>query len=190
MNILARKFLINNIFKNEIFTCKFRFTFSNSLNTGIFNKYSIFSFSENSKNNGKDNTGKVKPTNTTIPRSELRKMVKDKNNSDIVKTQTTSRGPGGQHTNKTASAVLLKDKKTNISVKVQNSRDSVVNSGIATKRLVDKLDLHYNGSESKIAKKIEKAKKQKDRQKRKREKKEGEGENNSSSASGDYNFFN
>jgi protein subunit release factor B len=133
-----------------------------------------FNFSEN------------KIGNVSVPRSELKKMVKDKNN--VVKTQITSSGPGGQHTNKTASAVLLKDSKTNIFVKVQNSRDSVVNSGIANKRLVDKLDLHYNGTESKISKKIEKIKKQKDRQRRKSEPKY-QSETSTSNNSTDYNFF-
>ncbi len=197
MNILCRKYkhsLLKIIFKNEIKNNFINFIFINN----------FFRFSTKT------------PKTPLIPRSELTKMVKDKNNPDIEKYQTTSRGPGGQHTNKTSSAVVLKDKKTNISVKAQNSRDSVVNSGIANKRLVDKLDLHYNGSESKIAKKIEKAKKQKDRQKRKRDKKEGDievevkleaekdvsGENqnentknsknktSSSNKLGDYNFFN
>jgi protein subunit release factor B len=102
-----------------------------------------------------------------ISRKELKKMIGEKDN--IIKKQIKSSGPGGQHVNKTQSAVLLQDKKTNISVKVGNSRDSIVNSGIAKKRLIDKLDLHYNGADSKIAKKIEKIKKQKDRNRRKRE---------------------
>ena len=101
-----------------------------------------------------------------IPRSELKKMIRDDDN--VVTKQVKSSGPGGQHVNKTQSAVLMKDKQTNISVKVRNSRDSFVNSGIAKKRLVDKLDLFYNGKESKISKKIENLKKQKDRQGRKR----------------------
>jgi protein subunit release factor B len=100
-----------------------------------------------------------------VARADLKKMVKDKDN--VLKKKIRSSGPGGQHVNKTESAVMLKDLKTNIFVKVDNSRDSVINSGIAQKRLVDKLDLHYNGSESKISKKIEKLKKQKDRSRRK-----------------------
>jgi protein subunit release factor A len=103
--------------------------------------------------------------NTLVERNEIKKMLEIKEN--VIKKQVKGSGPGGQHVNKTASTILLKDKETNISVKVGNSRDSIVNSGIAKKRLVDKLDLHYNGSESKIAKKNEKIKKQKERQKRK-----------------------
>ena len=99
----------------------------------------------------------------------MKKNIEEKDN--IIRKPIKSSGPGGQHVNKTQSAILLQDKKTNISVKVGNSRDSVVNSGIAKKRLIDKLDLHYNGAESKIAKKIEKIKKQKDRNRRKRENK-------------------
>lgn len=96
-------------------------------------------------------------------RNQITKMLDNKEN--IIKQQVKGGGPGGQHVNKTSSTVFLKDKQTNISVKVSNSRDSVVNSGIAKKRLIDKLDLHYNGEESKIAKKIEKIKKQKNRRK-------------------------
>lgn len=102
-----------------------------------------------------------------VPRCELSKMVKEKEN--VLKKQVRSSGPGGQHVNKTESAVMLRDLKTNITVKVSNSRDSIINKGIAQKRLVDKLDSFYNGSESKIAKKIERAKKQKDRSRRRSE---------------------
>jgi protein subunit release factor B len=100
-----------------------------------------------------------------VPRSEIKKMLDKSDN--FIKKQIRSSGPGGQHVNKTESAVMLRDKKTNITVKVSNSRDSVINSGIAKKRLVDKLDNFYNGDESKEAKKIERIKKQKERAHRK-----------------------
>lgn len=103
--------------------------------------------------------------NINVPRSEIKKMLKDKDN--ILKKQIKSSGPGGQHVNKTESAIFLRDLTTNISVKVSNSRDSVVNSGIAKKRLLDKLDNYYNGQESKQSKKIDRLKKQKDRARRK-----------------------
>ena len=77
-----------------------------------------------------------------------------------------SSGPGGQHVNKTSSAVFIKDLETNISVKYGKSRDNSVNQAKAKQILLDKLDLHYNSENSKISKKIEKIKKQKDRQRR------------------------
>jgi protein subunit release factor B len=122
--------------------------------------YRCIRFNFCDKNKGKANISSP----ITIPRSDLKKRISEKGNT--IKKQVTSTGPGGQHQNKTQSAVFLQDKQTNISVKVTNSRDSGVNAGIAKKRLVDKLDLHYNGSESKIAKKIEKIKKQKARNQR------------------------
>jgi protein subunit release factor B len=104
---------------------------------------------------------KIKNDKTPIPRNQIKKMLDDKDS--ILKRQTTSTGPGGQHVNKTCSAVILKHLETNISVKASNSRDSLVNYGKAKQRLVDKLDQHFNGNESKIAKKIEKISKQKDK---------------------------
>ena len=125
----------------------------------MFYKYHFLNFTKNVDSNS-ESTQK-------ISRGELRRLLDKKEN--VIKKQIKSTGPGGQHTNKTQSCVMLREKETNITVKVNNSRDSVVNSGIAKKRLLDKLDFHYNGAESKIAKKIEKIKKQKDRQKRRRE---------------------
>ena len=94
-----------------------------------------------------------------IKRSEIRKIIKEE--SGIEKKRVRGSGPGGQHQNKTSSAIFLKDEKTNISIKVTNSRDSIVNEGIAKKRLLDKLDVFYNGKDSKLEKEKEKIKKQK-----------------------------
>ncbi len=157
----------------------FSFIYNQSLNNLKFNNYlnknftnSIFSNNNNTRKNQKSND----ENQIMISRKEIRQMLEDKDN--IIKKPIKSSGPGGQHVNKTQSAILLQDKKTNISVKVGNSRDSVVNAGMAKKRLIDKLDLHYNGAESKIAKKIEKVKKQKDRNRRKRENKHNLDKNN------------
>lgn len=95
-----------------------------------------------------------------IDRSEIKKMIKE---NDLIKKKVRSSGPGGQHVNKTSSAIFLKDPVSNISIKVGNSRDSIVNEGIAKKRLLDKLDVFYNGKESKIEKQREKMKKQKNK---------------------------
>jgi protein subunit release factor B len=99
-----------------------------------------------------------------VPRNQIKKMLENKDN--LLMQQTKSSGPGGQHVNKTNSAVLLKHTETNISVKVSNSRDSLVNYGKAKQRLADKLDQHFNGDESKLAKKFEKIHKQKDKSRR------------------------
>lgn len=95
------------------------------------------------------------------PRSKIKQMVE--NSQSIVQKQVKASGPGGQHVNKTNSAVYMKELTTDVSVKVTNSRDSEVNRGIAKKRLIDKIDLELNGKESKIGKKIEKEKKQKNK---------------------------
>jgi protein subunit release factor B len=100
----------------------------------------------------------------SLSRNQIRKILDKKEN--LTMQQTRSSGPGGQHVNKTNSAVLLKHNETGLFVKSSNSRDSLVNYGKAKQRLVDKLDQHFNGSESKLAKKIEKVNKQKDKSRR------------------------
>jgi protein subunit release factor B len=108
----------------------------------------------------------------SISRRDIKLMLDNKSNIELKKVKSS--GPGGQHVNKTQSAVMMREKNTNIYVKVGNSRDSIVNAGIAKKRLLDKLDQYYNGDDSKIEKKYEKIRKQKDRQRRKSELKSSE----------------
>lgn len=136
-----------------------KYYYSNSKSSNSNLKNNLIPSSNISKNEEK----------VMLSRKEIKKIIDDKEN--IIKKPIKSSGPGGQHVNKTQSAIFLQDKQTNISVKVGNSRDSVVNAGIAKKRLVDKLDHHYNGADSKIAKKIEKIRKQKSRSRRKSENK-------------------
>jgi len=111
---------------------------------------------------------KVKQTDyksePTIERKDLRKII---NSDAVIKKQVKGSGPGGQHVNKANTCSYIKDEKTGISVKNAQSRDTVVNKGVAKKILLDKLDLHYNKGESKIAKKIEKVRKQKAKQSKK-----------------------
>ena len=106
-------------------------------------------------------SNKIEQGDELVPRSKIKEQLENKNN--IIRKQIKASGPGGQHVNKTNSAVYLKDLNTDISVKVNNSRNSEINNAIAKKRLVDKIDLELNGKESKIGKKIEKEKKQKNR---------------------------
>ena len=104
-----------------------------------------------------------KPDNSEnfVARSKIKESLEDKKN--VLYKQIKASGPGGQHVNKTNSAVFLKDLSTNTTVKVSDSRYSEVNNYKAKKRLLDKVDLKLNGKESKIGQKIEKSKKQKNR---------------------------
>ena len=76
-------------------------------------------------------------------------------------TGVRSTGPGGQCVNTRSSAADLKDPVTGIRVKSTVSRDFETNKNYARKTLIEKLDLHYNGKESKIAQRIEKKQKAK-----------------------------
>jgi len=118
-----------------------------------------FKESIESYNHEKDEILKSINSKKLIPRTEIRKMIKE--DDLIIMKKVRGSGPGGQHLNKTSSSVFMKDPKTNIAIKVSQSRDSIVNEGVAKKRLLDKLDVFYNGKDSKLEKKNEKIKKQK-----------------------------
>jgi len=72
--------------------------------------------------------------------------IKDK---DIEEKFIRGSGSGGQKINKTSSCVSLLHKPTSIRVECQDSRSLDQNRKTARKRLKEKLDLYYNGSQSK-----------------------------------------
>ena len=75
-------------------------------------------------------------------------------------------GNGGQKINTTANRVQLTHIPTGISVSCQDARDLSTNRKIARKTLIDKLDLHFNGSDSKLGIAHEKIRKKKKNAKR------------------------
>ncbi|VDD84322.1 unnamed protein product [Mesocestoides corti] len=75
------------------------------------------------------------------------------NESDLEETFIHGWGPGGQAINKTANCVFLKHLPTGLSVKCQDGRDLQLNRAIARKRLQQRLDEYFKGSESDIARK-------------------------------------
>jgi peptide chain release factor 1 len=58
---------------------------------------------------------------------------------DLKITRTKSRGPGGQHVNKSNSAIHMTHLPTGISAQSQDSRSQVQNLKIAFRRLAEKL---------------------------------------------------
>jgi peptide chain release factor len=61
---------------------------------------------------------------------------------DVEFKATKSSGPGGQHTNKTSSAVRASHAKSGISVLVQDSRSQHQNKKIAIERLQEIFEIH------------------------------------------------
>lgn len=85
---------------------------------------------------------------------------------DIQETFIRSSGPGGQHVNKTSTAVVLTHIPTGITIKVQQERSQALNRYHARKRLCDLLEIRLMGRASPQARRIAKLRKQKDRVRR------------------------
>ena len=90
---------------------------------------------------------------------------------DIDEKFIKSSGRGGQKVNKSSSAVVLKHKKTNLSVKCGKARSQHLNRFLALRSLIEKIEAHMTGKPEKEQKRIEKIRKQKQRRKRKTHKK-------------------
>jgi protein subunit release factor B len=83
--------------------------------------------------------------------------------TDLEEKFVKGSGNGGQKINKTENRVQLLHLPTGIKVSCQDARDLYTNRRIARKLLIEKLDQHFNGSESKIEQEFEKIRKRKQR---------------------------
>lgn len=90
---------------------------------------------------------------------------------DIEEKFIKSSGRGGQKINKTSSAVFLKHKQTNLSVKCGKARSQYLNRFLALRNLLDMIETTMTGQNEGVLKRIEKIKKQKQRRKAKTKKK-------------------
>lgn len=90
---------------------------------------------------------------------------------DIEEKFIKASGRGGQKVNKSSSAVFLKHKKTNLSVKCGKARSQHLNRFLALRTLIEKIEENMTGKNDKEQKRIEKIKKQKQRRKRRTQKK-------------------
>lgn len=87
--------------------------------------------------------------------------------NDVIEKLCSGSGPGGQKVNKSENCVNLLHVPTRLKVKVHDSRDLIINRHIAWKRLTEKVEYEMNGDDSKIARRIEKRRKNKERKRRK-----------------------
>jgi peptide chain release factor len=83
--------------------------------------------------------------------------------SQLLEHFVRSSGPGGQHVNKTSTAVYLKHLPTGIEIKAQSERSQGLNRYIARKMLAQELESRILGRQSKKAQEIFKLRKQKRR---------------------------
>jgi len=109
------------------------------------------------------------PVLTPEVHNELEVKVKTKitlTESELDEKFVRGSGNGGQKINTTSNRVQLTHLPTKISVSCQDARDLSTNRKIARKLLIDKLDLFYNGSESKLGIAQDKIRKKKKNAKR------------------------
>ncbi|XP_038201209.1 probable peptide chain release factor C12orf65 homolog, mitochondrial [Arvicola amphibius] len=92
------------------------------------------------------------------------------NESELEEQFVKGHGPGGQATNKTSNCVVLKHVPSGIVVKCHQTRSVDQNRKIARKILQEKVDIFYNGENSRVHKeKLEAGRKKQARKKRAKE---------------------
>jgi peptide chain release factor len=95
--------------------------------------------------------------------------------ADLEEQFLRARGAGGQHVNKTATAVYLKHRPSGLEVKMQKARSQALNRFYARRRLCELLEEQILGKQSPVSLQQEKLRKQKARRhKRAKQKKPAE----------------
>ncbi len=111
------------------------------------------------------------PSIEKISALEKRMSDLDIKKEDIEEKFIKSSGRGGQKINKTSSAVFLKHKTTQLSVKCGKARSQHLNRFLALRKLIDMIEAAMMGKNDRELEKIDKIKKQKQRRKAKTKKK-------------------
>ncbi len=93
---------------------------------------------------------------------------------DIEEKFVKSSGRGGQKVNKSNTAVFLKHKGTEISVKCGKSRSQHLNRFLALRSLIEKIEAKITGIDEPEQKRINKIRKQKQKRKQRSQKKSKE----------------
>lgn len=111
------------------------------------------------------------PSREKILELEKRMLDLGIKKEDIEEKFIKSSGRGGQKINKTSSAVFLKHKITQLSVKCGKARSQSLNRFLALRNLIDMIEAAMIGKNGRELEKIDKIKKQKQRRKAKAKKK-------------------
>lgn len=111
------------------------------------------------------------PSREKILELEKRMLAIGIKKEDIEEKFIKSSGRGGQKINKTSSAVFLKHKITQLSVKCGKARSQSLNRFLALRNLIDMIEAAMIGKNGRELEKIDKIKKQKQRRKAKAKKK-------------------
>lgn len=120
-----------------------------------------------SAGNLKNNMIQMGPGKDKISALEKKMAALGVKKEDIEEKFIKSSGRGGQKVNKTSSAVFLRHKKTNLSVKCGKTRSQYLNRFLAMRSLMEKLEAFMTGKDEKDQTRIHKIRKQKLRRRRK-----------------------
>jgi peptide chain release factor len=93
--------------------------------------------------------------------------------ADLEEQFLRARGAGGQHVNKTATAVYLKHRPSGLEVKMQKARSQALNRFYARRRLCELLEEQILGKQSPVSLQQEKLRKQKARRHKRAKQKSG-----------------
>ncbi len=85
---------------------------------------------------------------------------------DLEERFIRSRGPGGQHVNKTSTCVVLRHRPTGLEVRCQQARSQALNRFLARRLLADKYEARLRGLASERERLREKIRRQKRRRSR------------------------
>ncbi|KAJ1501471.1 hypothetical protein HMI54_000455 [Coelomomyces lativittatus] len=114
---------------------------------------------------------RLRHTSTISDKLTKKPIVLQEN--DLNEQFVKGSGNGGQKVNKSSNCVILTHLPTNIQVRSHDTRSLHQNRSIARKRLIEKLDLLWNGDQSKLQQKIKVLRKKKMKKTQRSKKKYG-----------------
>jgi protein subunit release factor B len=93
--------------------------------------------------------------------------------SDLDESHVRSGGPGGQHVNRSATAIYLKHRPSGFEVKMQQARSQALNRFYARRRMCEMIEARQGGGDTRADRAREKLRRNKAQRRRRAKKKYG-----------------